>query len=486
MKFDNFLELQKEAQSVEPKTIDELYNNNLDRIVADASLVDIISQQDLRELEMMGFSVTKFTEENQLGTFGIDEFKSARELYRSTQLKLRNDSKETIYRIQRHFHSGFGIISKAPTKLSQEEIAGHAFKNTNTHTQAISIYSATENKWSEPVLVPSGSHITQSLTSTNQYAQGCFEGMVAMSNHQGEIVTFRPFDNARRLQISCRGLCIPEVPTEYFMHAITGAVNSNISYLPEYKSNAKLYIRPYVKGIDGGSGVASAENFVFGVDVFPFGDYFSGPDSTVDLVSIQNTRRSTPGGVGSLKYIGNYARTMLHKRQAKQGLIEGYDGKKFNDVFYMGDHFHESINGEIIAQEVLEEDAAGNLIFYKNEGIIYTPMLSRETILPGFTRNSVLEIARHKGYEVIETHMPFEMIKEMDGAFLVGSAAGAVRINSMSYLGQTIEFSNHPQDTKLFYETYNNLYALRRNDTSGFADSEIIRNYPFVIGKVNS
>ena len=120
------------------------------------------------------------------------------------------------------------MISEAPATLTQEEIDNHKFQNVATHTQVISINTPeTNNKWSKPILVPAGRHITQSLNATNQYAQGCFEGMVAMVNKSNEIFTFRPFDNAKRLQISAQGLCIPEVNTEDFLHAIEMAIVSN-------------------------------------------------------------------------------------------------------------------------------------------------------------------------------------------------------------------------------------------------------------------
>jgi len=486
MQFDNFEALKQEVTEhlIESK-IEEALNLEPVRIITNESIKDILSLEEARFLESEGFTITKFTQDNPFGCYALDDFKRARNLHRTTQYRL-SQSSNVVYRIEKSFNSGFSIVSQPALELDQNQINNHGFYNIPTHTQIVSLYSPeNQNQWSQPIAVPAGRHVTNSLNATNQYAQGCFEGMVAMVNSNGEVFTFRPFDNAQRLQSSARGLCIPEVSTENFMQAIQMAVVSNKSYLPSADSESKLYIRPHIKAITGGSGVAKADSYAFVVEVFPFGNYFANRETTLDLVAIQGTRRSTPGGVGHLKYIGNYARTMKHKELAKAGLVEGFEGQKFNDVFYMGDLKQTPLTQKLkINGEVLEEDAAGNLIFFResNSGVeVFTPSLSRDTILPGFTRDSVLEICRSKGYNVHETHISFDMLKLVDGAMIVGSAAGAVRINSMSYNSETIFFSREKEHVNIFYDIFDTLYNLRRGILGEFENHEIISKYPFKI-----
>jgi len=480
MQCDNYDSLKREASTeFLSSKIEKALNFEPIRIITNEAIQDVLSLEEARLLETQGYTITKFTRENPYGTYAIDDLKPARILHRSTQINLRQTYSD-IYRIEKSFNSGFSVISEAPTSLTQEEINNHKFHNVATHTQVVSINTPeTNNKWITPILVPAGRHITQSLNATNQYAQGCFEGMVAMVNQSNEIFTFRPFDNAKRLQISAQGLCIPEVKVEDFINAVEMAIISNAEYLPSASSDSKLYIRPHIKAITGGSGVAQADSYAFIVEVFPFGNYFANRETSLNLVAIKGTRRSTPGGVGHLKYIGNYARTMKHKEMAKSGEVPGFEDIKFNDVFYLGDYFSNSYS-----QEVLEEDAAGNLIFYttSDAGVnLFTPSLSRDTILPGFTRDSILTLSRYKGYNVTETHIPFDMLSKFDGAILVGSAAGAVRIGSMSYNSQTIEFNNDPSKVKVFYDIYDTLYKLRRGNLGEFINHPEISKWPYQI-----
>ena len=480
MQFDNYDSLKREANTdLLSSKVERALNLEPIRIVTNEAIQDVLSLEEARYLETQGYTITKFTPENPYGTYAIDDLKPARNLHRSTQINLRLTC-SNLYRVEKSFNSGFSVISEAPTILTQEEINNHKFHNIATHTQIVSINTPeTNNQWTKPVAVPAGRHITQSLNATNQYAQGCFEGLIAMVNQSNEIFTFRPFNNAQRLQVSARGLCIPEVQTDDFLSAVEMAIISNTEYLPSAGSDSKLYIRPYIKAITGGSGVAQADSYAFVVEVFPFGNYFANRETSLNLVAIKGTRRSTPGGVGHLKYIGNYARTMKHKEMAKSGGVPGFEGIKFNDVFYLGDYFSNSYT-----QEVLEEDAAGNLIFYTTSDAgtnLFTPSLSRDTILPGFTRESILTLSKEKGYNITETHIPFEMLSKFDGAMLVGSAAGAVRIGSMSYNSQTIEFNNEPSKVQVFYDIYDTLYSLRRGKIDEFRNNPEISKWPYQI-----
>lgn len=472
MSIDNLKSLKLELNNENEDAIEGLFEADTQRLITNQSILDRISQQDLRWLETQGYTITKFTEKNPLGTFAIDDFRHSRHLHRSHQIRLRQEN-DVIYRIQKHFQNGFGIVSQAPTQLSQQQIDTHAFSNIPTHAQVVSTYSQqSNNQWQQPIVVPSGRHIIESLNTSNQYAQGGFEGMIAMANSTGEVFTFRPFENAKRLQDTCRGLCIPEVPIEIFMESITSAVVANTSYIPSHSSNAKLYIRPYVQGINGGSGVAPASSYLFCVEVFPFAGYFQDKDFALDLVAIDGSRRSTPGGVGHLKYSGNYARTMHDKHLAKSGLALSFNNQKFHDLFYIGEHFSEtSTNGIRQASQVIEEGAAGCLMFYQttsDQTIFFTPSLDRNTILPSITRASIIELCKQKGHEVIETNIKFEQLPLMTGAMLIGSAAGAVRINSMSTKGQTVIFDSSSKAIEPFYDIYDSIYQIRRGNTQEF------------------
>lgn len=479
----NFLRHERQTQKQELKTsINQLLSLDLARLVTNSEVLDLISKQDVRWLETNGIIVAKHTVQNPLGTFAADDFGNSKKIHSTQQFRLRQND-ESIYRFEQIFPTGVGIISQPPVILNQEKVDSHPFKSIPTHAISISTFSPeTGNQWTTPTLVPYGQLMTNPLTTSSQYAQGGFEGAAVSINSEGQPFGFRAVENAKRLQNTAQGLCMPEVPTEMYMQALKQAVLANSDYWPTPGSDSKLYVRPTLFGIDGGSGVAPASSYAFMISVYPFANYFSSRDFALDLVAVENTRRSTPGGVGHLKYSGNYARTMRLKDQAKKGLLSQYPGQKFHDVFYMGDHIIKtSDDGLRLSKEVLEEDAAGNLIFWKinsdgTSATFYTPSLSRDTILPGITRSSILQIAKTLGNEVIETHIPFSDLTQMHGGMVVGSAAGAVLINSMTYQNQTISFSKEDKYKQPFNMIYDALYEIRKGDTSRFEsdpDSQI-------------
>lgn len=478
--FDTYsiLENQVESNQLDEK-ISNLRGLKADRFIFSNQITNILSIQELRWLESNGYSVTKFTPSNPLGTYAINDFQN---IWEVGSLKAHN----SIYRVQKSLPNGFGLVSKPPTILTQDQIDNHPFRSIPTNTMFISTWTE-ETSWSNSSLIPFSNLSLKAINTSNQYAQGGFEGAVVSVNSENEIFSFRPEENAKRLQRTCEAICMPTISTEFYLEAVRNTILSNSDYLPTPGSDSKLYIRPTVFGIDGGSGVAPANTYIFLVVVFPFTSYFSGKDHTVNLFSFEDSRRSTKGGVGHHKYSGNYGRTMREKMEVKKGI----NGIKYDDVFYLGDSVIKTDkHGNKIIKEVLEEDAAGCLIFWSIDKdtqkiTLYTPSLARETILPSITRSSILTIGRSMGHNVIEKHMPFDLLQNMDGGMLVGSAAGAVRINSLTSRNQRIEFKSDENITKVFSEIYDLLYAVRRGETSQFADKESeIHTWPHQINKL--
>ena len=68
-------------------------------------------------------------------------------------------------------------------------------------------------------------------------------------------------------------------------------------------------------------------------------------------------------------------------------------------------------------------------MLFRSDQII-TPPVSN-AILPGITRNSVITLAREKGYEVVEQSIPREMLYMADELFLTGTAAEITPIRTV-------------------------------------------------------
>jgi branched-chain amino acid aminotransferase len=73
-------------------------------------------------------------------------------------------------------------------------------------------------------------------------------------------------------------------------------------------------------------------------------------------------------------------------------------------------------------------EGPGANIFFEQDGVLHTPQLG--SILPGITRATVLEICSELGIEVIERQIKPEEVKGADGAFMCGTAAEVVGIQS--------------------------------------------------------
>ena len=88
----------------------------------------------------------------------------------------------------------------------------------------------------------------------------------------------------------------------------------------------------------------------------------------------------------------------------------------------------------------VEEGSSCNAFFYLKSGELVTPELG-DTILPGITRSSVLELARAAGVKTSERRISIEEV--LDGAaevFFTGTAAGVTFVESITHKGRTARF----------------------------------------------
>ncbi len=267
------------------------------------------------------------------------------------------------------------------------------------------MYTATcklGEEWEPGVLEPYGDITISPAAGVLNYGQGLFEGMKAQRSVNGGIVLFRPERNAARLQDGARRLGMPPVPEEMFLDAIEQTVAANARWVPPTGKGA-LYIRPVLWGSGAILGVAPSPEYTFMVYVCPVGPYFKGGMHPIALMVSEDYHRAAPGGSGSVKAIGNYAPGMMPSKNAKK---EG-----FAEVIYL----------DAVHHRYVEEVGAANFFCVK-DGVIHTPELTG-TILPGITRASIIDLARHFGYEVIEEKVDIDFVLEADECFCAGTAA---------------------------------------------------------------
>jgi branched-chain amino acid aminotransferase len=75
-------------------------------------------------------------------------------------------------------------------------------------------------------------------------------------------------------------------------------------------------------------------------------------------------------------------------------------------------------------------EGSGENIFLVRNGAIYTPPLSA-SILPGITRDMVVQVAQDLGYRVSQENIPREMLYIADEVFFVGTAVEITPVRSV-------------------------------------------------------
>jgi branched-chain amino acid aminotransferase len=183
-----------------------------------------------------------------------------------------------------------------------------------------------------------------------------------------------------------------------------------------------LYVRPIIFGSGEGVGVAPSTEYMFVVYVSPVGPYFKGGLAPIKLIVTNDYHRAPLKGTGGVKAIGNYVPGMLPSGLAKK---DGYA-----EVIYL----------DAAEEKYIEEVGAANF-FAVIGGKLITPELTG-SILPGVTRESVIQLAEEKmGMIVEERRISVEEALNAEEVFCAGTAAIIAPIGSINYQGKDVTFS---------------------------------------------
>lgn len=414
-------------------------------------------------LETQGINLTAFSPKNQLGSYALNYFQE------------QSIDETIIVRFSKWEHDDFRLLTRQQQGNLQDEVGTHPFKNRFTSTQVIGYCkktSASTFEWSAPLVMPDGMHCLPPLTSTDQYAQSCFEGMITMSGSNGELILIRPRENARRFRKSAIAIGIPPIHEQVFLDSVKAVILANKDFCPTQNDTHKLYIRPYLRSVSGGHHIGLAESYLFCIQVFPIASITRENNEGLHLIAFHGKKRSHDGGMGCLKVSGNYAQTIIDRERAKGGI----NGKNFDEVFYMGDRIiGTDENGSSITREVIEEAATGNLFFLnvesENRISFCTPPLHRHSILGGFTRDTLIKILTKKRFEVLENELEFTDLEQFNGAFLCGSAVGMAKIKTLNYNGHEVSFYPNELTESVFETISKEFYEIRRGSSKLLAES---------------
>ncbi|CAI9111214.1 OLC1v1011385C1 [Oldenlandia corymbosa var. corymbosa] len=251
------------------------------------------------------------------------------------------------------------------------------------------------------------------------YGQGLFEGLKAYRKHDGNILLFRPEENASRLRMGAERMCMPSPTVEQFVEAVKFTVLANERWIPP-PGKGSLYIRPLLMGSGAVLGLAPAPEYTFLIYVSPVGNYFKEGLAPINLIVETEMHRATPGGTGGVKTIGNYAAVLKAQSAAK--------AKGYSDVLYL----------DSVHKKYLEEVSSCNVFIVKGN-VISTPSI-KGTILPGITRKSIIDVALSQGFQVEEREVTVDELLNADEVFCTGTAVVVSPVGSITYLGKRVTY----------------------------------------------
>ncbi|GAA3564668.1 branched-chain amino acid aminotransferase [Nonomuraea rosea] len=301
------------------------------------------------------------------------------------------------------------LSDHARTAAEREQVlANPGFGQTFTD-HMISIDYTEGEGWHDARLMPYGPLSLDPATSVFHYAQELFEGLKAYRQTTGSIVTFRPYANAGRFNRSALRMAMPELPEETFVDSLELLVETDKEWVPTTEGHS-LYLRPFMIATQAGLGVNyPSRTYKYMVIASPAASYFTGGIKPVSVWLSTEYTRAAPGGTGFAKCGGNYAAAFVAQRQAVEN---GCDQVVWLDA---GEH------------KYVEEMGGMNLFFVFGNKLV-TPELTG-TLLPGITRESILELAGDLGLETEERLISVEEWQaasesgELTEVFACGTAA---------------------------------------------------------------
>lgn len=302
-----------------------------------------------------------------------------------------------------------------------------------------------DGKWGE-LEVSSSELINLHMASTClHYGQESFEGLKVFKGKDGKARVFRMDENAKRMQSSCRGIMMPELPVEKFEEAVRKVVKLNERFIPPYESGASLYVRPLLIGLGAQVGVRPATEYLFIVFVTPVGPYFKDGFKPTPVVILRGYDRAAPLGTGTYKVGGNYAASLAAGEKAHE---LGYSA-----VLYL----------DAKEKKYVDECGPANFFGIKDNKYI-TPKST--SILPSITNKSLMQLAEDMGMTVERRQIPEDELATFEEAAECGTAAVVTPIERIDDIDEnkSYVFSKDGKPGPVCEELYHKLRAIQYGD----------------------
>jgi branched-chain amino acid aminotransferase len=305
-----------------------------------------------------------------------------------------------------------------------------------------------QDKWHNARVQPYQPFLLDPASLCFHYGQTLFEGMKAYANNKDEILLFRPMKHLERMQGGCRRLCMPVFDAKLALKGLTELLKIEKDWIPKQKG-ASLYIRPTIIATQPTVGVQTSKQYYFYIILSPAGSYYSGGFKPVAIHVESEFIRAAVGGTGHVKAGGNYVGTLLAASRAKD--------KGFAQVLWL----------DANEKKYVEEVGAMN-VFFVLDGKVITPP-SSGSILPGVTRDSVIEILKDWHVPVVERAISIDEVVEhcqsgqLTECFGTGTAAIISPVGELGYQNKRYTI-NHKKVGPITQRLYDHLLKLQRNE----------------------
>ena len=228
------------------------------------------------------------------------------------------------------------------------------------------------------------------------YGSGVFEGIRCYETDRGPAI-FRLVDHLKRFENSARLL---HMQLPYSTDELRAACHELVAR----NGLAECYVRPIAFYGYGELGVNPGQNPVDVVVMsWPWGTYLGAEGIERGVrAKVSSWKRVGPNTIPHVaKATGIYLNSMLAVMEVT---LAGYD---------------EAI---LLTDDGYIADGSGENVFVLKDGVIYTPDLSA-SILPGITRDTIVQIAQDLGYTVREKQLIRSDLEVADEVFFTGTAA---------------------------------------------------------------
>lgn len=275
------------------------------------------------------------------------------------------------------------------------------------------------------------------MTHAIHYGSSVFEGIRAYKTENGTAI-FRLTEHIQRLLNSAK---VYRMNLNFDRAAL---IEASVELVRDSEM-AECYLRPVIlRGLDEAKPAFGVNPFPNPVDCYiaawDWGKYLGEEalETGVD-VCVSSWTRITSNSLPAVAKAGaNYMNSQLIKMEA---ILGGFS------------------EGIALDDRGMVSEGSGENLFLVNNGKLITPPLGA-SILPGITRDSVIQIARELGIEVIETTIQRAALYLADELFFTGTAAEITPIRSVDRI--TVGEGKRGEITKQLQETFFDVIYGRR------------------------